>query len=155
MNRALPPRDRGDRSADLLGPSGFGGTVSRACGLVCGITDSPKRKTPPGRTRRREGTAMVSGLSRNPVATLLFVAAEGLDLQSELLDQSPTDEPANGVALPIRRFHNLRERRALRTAQQVDHFGFFAALAGDVGRFLRGRARGVASFGLDGGLLPP
>src|SRR5580700_6178259 len=113
-----------------------------------------KRETPPGRTRRREGTVIVRGLTGNPVATLLLLAAERLHLQTQLLDQRPGNESANRVGLPAGSLHDLPKRRAFGTAHQVDHLSFFAALAGDGGRFLRGRARRVASFGLGGGLLP-
>jgi hypothetical protein len=38
------------------------------------------------------------GLARNPIATLLVIAAEGLDFQPELLDQRAADETANRVS---------------------------------------------------------
>jgi hypothetical protein len=154
MNRTMPPRDRGNRFADSLQAPRFGGAVPRVLGLVGGIADSPERKTPPGGTRRHEGKAMKLKSSGDPVAALLVVASEGLDVQAELLDKRPGDESANGVGLPACRFHNRHERGTGGTAHQVDHVGFFAAFAGDVGRFLRGRAHRVAFCALVGGLVP-
>ena len=52
MNRALPPRDRGNRVADSLRASRFGGIVPRLVGLVGGIADSSQREPLMGRPLR-------------------------------------------------------------------------------------------------------
>jgi hypothetical protein len=43
MNRALPPRDRGNRSRTACGESRHPGTLSGAVGLVSRVEDSSKR----------------------------------------------------------------------------------------------------------------
>ena len=42
MNRAMPPRDRGNRVADSFGTFGFGGVVSGAFGLECRVAITRK-----------------------------------------------------------------------------------------------------------------
>src|SRR5215831_21226129 len=47
MNRALGPRDRGDRGHAARTPSRRGGFVPVALGLVLGTPHPPRRATPP------------------------------------------------------------------------------------------------------------
>src|ERR1700722_11385768 len=117
-----------------------------------GAAQRKRRQDDPGGAK---GRAMVWNLPRDPIAALLVVGAEGLDLQRELLDQRSADETTNRVRLPRGQLHDFRECRTLGTAHQGLDFGFFRALASDVGRFLRRRARRVASFGLGGGPSSP
>ena len=86
--------------------------MPRVVGLVGRAEDPAERKTPPGRTQRREGRAMIE-LSLDPVGSLLPFRAEGLDFQAQFLGQRPADEAADRVRLPARQFHGVDKQMHL------------------------------------------
>jgi hypothetical protein len=151
MNRPLPPRGRGNRSADRGSESGYGRDAAGVRRLVGGVVDPRERETPPGLSRRRERNAMIESL--DPVGSFLLFRAERFDFQTQLFDQRSADEAAHSGSLPADQFHDFGERCALGTPHQVQNLGLLAAFARLLGGFLRGRTRRDGSFGLRRGLL--
>jgi hypothetical protein len=91
----------------------------------------------------------------DPVSTLALVGFEGLDGVSSFLHRAG-HEPADGVLLPARLVHDLRQRGPVLPLEHGDHLGRLAALARPSGLLwfgaLFGLGRGLGGGGLLGRL---
>jgi len=152
MNRALPPRDRGDRNRNRYGQSRSARIVYGAFGLVSGTAAHPKRGTPPNvnPAASRSGTRSGSGFDR--VAAFSVLALRGLDVDTHFLPERARKKSAHRMRLPASRFHQFLSRRAAGAPQQIDNLGCLAAVSGGIG-FLRALTRFGRFLG-GGGLLP-
>src|SRR4051794_23106557 len=82
------------------------------------------------RGRSRAGVEDEPALLGDAVEAGSVLAFGGLYLQPHLLGHRAADEPANTVGLPASGFHDLGERRSLRTLDQALHNRGLAALPG-------------------------
>jgi len=144
MNRSLPPRARGNRDLVARWQSRCGRLAPGALGLVHRASHPPKRKKPPGRSPAANPCRAASGFDR--VAELSVFGLRGNDVQAHLLPDGPGQEPANGMRLPARGFHQVLGGGAARPLQQFKESGCLTAIAGGAallfalarfGRFLR------------------
>ena len=144
MNRTMLPRGRGNRTIDSCRPSRPSRALPGAVGLVDGIETDSTRSGPNEKRRRVISRRPVTkrGQSTNRVGAFSVLAFEGLHLQSRLLNQGSADKAADAVSLPVGRFHDRCQRRAVLPAQHRDHRGFLTPAA----------RRG--GFRLGAGLLP-
>ena len=152
MNRALPPRDRGDRNRNRYGQSRSARIVYGAFGLVSGTAVHPKRGTPPNVNPAASRSGARSGLGFDRVAAFSVLALRGLDFDAHFLSERARKKSAHRMRLPAGRFHQLLSRRAAGTPQQIDNLGCLAAVTGGIGPL-----RALPRFGRflgGGGLLP-
>ena len=110
------------------------GAMSSPSRLVCRVEVPPKRATPPGRSpAAREGQCRRdSGFER--VGSFFALAFCGRERQAHFLPDCSGQEPANGMWLPARGFHQLFQSGTAGPLQQIQDLGCFAALAGAIGR---------------------
>jgi len=130
MNRALPTRDRGDRSGTPHRQSGSAGPVLGAFGLI-GRTRfaQPDKEKPP---RRNLGGLYkrIGWRSGDRVAAFPVLALGGHHRQAHLFADGAGEEPADGMWLPACRFHQLFAGHAAGPLEQVEDLVGLAALAG-------------------------
>src|SRR5258708_543830 len=126
MNRALPPGDRGHRSADPLGTSRSAGIVSGTLGLVGRASNPPERRTPPemNPAAGRNGNWRRSAFYR--VIALAVLALSGCHGKAHLLADRARQEPAYRMRLPACSFHQFLGRGPAGPLQQFQDFGGLA-----------------------------
>ena len=142
MNGTLPSGDRGYRGGDSVWQSGSPWTVFGTVGLVCGITHSPQRVTPPGGNPAARNGQDGRESGPNRIGALRIFAFGRHDRQSHLLAHGPGQEAADRMSLPARGLHQLRKGGAVRPFQQIEDLGGLASvprrtlLLGGFGRLL-------------------
>lgn len=121
MNRALPPGDRGHRSADPRGAYRRRRVVPGSVGLVVGVEDLRRRKTPPDVNPAARKSRAMRDSGFHGVAPLPVFALGGHDGQTYLLPNRAGQEPPNRVWLPAGGFHQLLARNAARPLEQFEN----------------------------------
>ena len=140
MNRALPPGDRGNRSQNSGRASRPSWAVPGPGGLFGGTQNPPERATPPGTSpaaRERENR-WDSGFER--VDSFFALGLCGLERQAHFLANRSGQEPPHRVCLPSGRLGQILQSCAVRTTQEFQDPGRFAARAGAIGQLRRFRA---------------
>jgi len=130
MNRALLPRDCGDRSGDSRGQSGHRGLVPRAVRLVGGTPVAPaERQKPPRLNPGGSWRLLPLYPTSYALGALSILCFGGRYDQAHFLAISSGQESPHGMRLPARRFHQLLGGDTVRPPEQVQDHGGFAALA--------------------------
>ena len=146
MNGTLPAGDRGYRSGDSGRQSGSPWTVFGAVGLVCGITYTPERGTPPSGNPAAPNEQVGGESGPNRIGALRIFAFGRRDRQTQLLSHGPGQEAADRMCLPASGLHQFRKSGAVRPFQQIEDLGSLASvprrtiLFGSFGRLLPGLA---------------
>src|SRR5262249_37911979 len=133
MNRALPPRDRGDRDRAARRPSRRHGTVPGAVGLVGGTANPPRREKPPDRNPAalKGRSCGNSGFERAGAFAVLALGRD--DREAQLLPNGPRQESTDAVRQPAGGFLQFLRLGAAWPFQQLQDRSRLAAVAGASG----------------------
>ena len=153
MSETVPSRIRRHRKGNSCRQAGSARVVLGFEGLVDGIANHSKRRTPPGYSpaARRIRSWRKSGFDR--VGPLPVLSLGGRHRHPHLLPDGAGEESAHGMGLPACRFQQFLHAGSLMAFQQIQHFCCLAAVASracllrDVWRFLE-------CLGLGGRLRP-
>ena len=128
MTGTLPAGDRGYRSGDSGRQSGSPWTVFGAVGLVCGITYTPERGTPPGGNPAAPNEQVGGESGPNRIGALRIFAFGRRDRQTQLLSHGPGQEAADRMCLAASGLHQFRKSGAVRPFQQIEDLGSLASV---------------------------